>query len=105
MLDDGIWPVHCLSDPIALCRNGYLTLDYCERVVQNYTLSGIPLETFVTDIPYMNHLQIFTLSTDYPLPEFQAFVKRLHAANQRWVSCQQLKLFDLGLPVSFAGAI
>lgn len=81
-----------------------MTLDYCERVVQNYTLSGIPLETFVTDIPYMDNNQIFTLSADYPLPEFQAFVKRLHAANQRWVSlhCSSIKLCYFMFSVSAA---
>lgn len=66
-------------------RYGYLSLDYCERVVENYTLSGIPLETFVTDTPYMDQYQDFTVSSDYPLDKFQAFIKKLHSANQRWV--------------------
>lgn len=73
-----------------------MTLDYCERVVENYTLSGIPLETFVTDTPYLDHQQDFTLSSDYPLSEFQAFVKRLHNADQRWV--RVLLGHDVSLP-------
>ncbi len=77
---------HKSSKCLLTCRYGYLSLDYCERVVENYTLSGIPLETFVTDTPYLDQYQDFTVSSNYPLEQFQAFIQKLHSANQRWVS-------------------
>jgi alpha-glucosidase (family GH31 glycosyl hydrolase) len=66
-------------------RDGYESVQYCQTVVQRYAEAQIPLETFVTDIQYMNASQDFTLSEYYPLPAMQAFVAQLHAAGQRWV--------------------
>ena len=62
-------------------------MQYCEQVVANYKAAQIPLETFVSDIQYMNASQDFTLSSSYDLPDLQAFVWQLHAAGQRWVGC------------------
>ena len=62
-----------------------MTVQYCEQVVANYIQNQIPLETFVTDIQYLNQNQDFTLSDSYPLNEFQTFVARLHNNSQRWV--------------------
>lgn len=67
------------------CRDGYNDIQYCEQVVANYAQNQIPLETFVTDIQYLNQNQDFTLSDLYPLNEFQTFVERLHNNSQRWV--------------------
>ena len=73
------------AETICACRDGYNTIEYCEQVVANYIQNQIPLETFLTDIQYMNQNQDFTLSDSYPLDEFQAFVARLHNNSQRWV--------------------
>ncbi|CAL8465182.1 g4717 [Coccomyxa elongata] len=56
-------------------KYGYLSLDYCERVVENYTLSGIPLETFVTDTPYLDQYQDFTV----PILDPQIHMKQGYA--------------------------
>ena len=71
-------------------RDGYESVQYCQTVVQRYAEAQIPLETFVTDIQYMNGSQDFTLSEYYPLPAMQAFVAQLHAAGQRWVCVPQI---------------
>ncbi len=67
-------------------RDGYNTVQYCEQVVANYIQNQIPLETFLTDIQYMNQNQDFTLSDQYPQSEFATFVANLHNNSQRWVS-------------------
>lgn len=61
-------------------------MQYCEQVVANYIQNQIPLETFLTDIQYMDQNQDLTLSSQYPLGEFSAFVTNLHNNSQRWVS-------------------
>jgi hypothetical protein len=67
-------------------RSGYLTLEYVEDVVLNYTLAEIPLETVVIDTEAWDNREIFELSQGYPLKQFQAFVDRLHRNGQKWVS-------------------
>lgn len=55
------------------------------QVVEKYKDAQIPLETFVTDLQYMDKNQDFTTSDSYPLDQFKAFVQMLHTGNQRWV--------------------
>jgi alpha-glucosidase (family GH31 glycosyl hydrolase) len=70
-----------------MCRVGYLTVEYCNEVVTNYSRAHIPLETFITDGQYTDWYMDFTINTTgYPLKDFRAFVDRLHARGQRWVS-------------------
>ena len=66
-------------------RDGYNSVQYCEQVVANYIQHEIPLETFLTDIQYMNNYQDFTLSNEYSQGAFSGFVNQLHNNGQRWV--------------------
>lgn len=69
-----------------MCRVGYMTVEYCNEVVTNYSHAHIPLETFITDGQYTDGYMDFTLSDGYPLKAFRSFVDKLHAHGQRWVS-------------------
>ena len=75
---------------VLIRRDGYNSVQYCEQVVANYIQNEIPLETFLTDIQYMNNYQDFTLSDEYSQSEFSGFVNQLHNNGQRWVGSTHL---------------
>ena len=60
----------------------------------SYIQNEIPLETFLTDIQYMDNYQDFTLSDQYSEGEFSDFVNQLHTNGQRWVGAMHLLQID-----------
>ena len=75
---------------VLIRRDGYNSVQYCEQVVADYIQNEIPLETFLTDIQYMNDYQDFSLSNEYSQSEFSDFVNQLHKNGQRWVGSTHL---------------
>ncbi|PSC70424.1 alpha-xylosidase 1 [Micractinium conductrix] len=68
------------------CKYGYTSIWEVEAVVANYSAAGLPLEAMWTDIDHLDGWRDFTFDKqNYPLPEFQRFVERLHSNGQRWV--------------------
>ncbi|GAB4817380.1 hypothetical protein N2152v2_004426 [Parachlorella kessleri] len=66
--------------------DGYKTVWEVEEVVANYSAAQIPLETIWTDIDHMDGWRDFTFHPkNFPLPEMQRFVAKLHDQGQKWV--------------------
>ena len=86
-----------------VCRVGYMTVNYADQVVTNYSRAQIPLETFIVDNQYADGYMDFTFSDGYPQQAFRAFVDKLHAKGQRWVRILAPVASDIAsLPVSSA---
>lgn len=84
-----------------MCRVGYMTVEYANQVVTNYSRAHIPLETFIVDNQYADGYMDFTFSEGYPQQAFRAFVDGLHAKGQRWVRIHAP--CDGALPVCLKG--
>ena len=54
-------------------------------MVYNYSQAGIPLETMWTDIDYMDHRLVFTLSDHFPLEKMRELIDHLHADQQHYI--------------------
>ncbi|GAB7353090.1 hypothetical protein MBLNU459_g3633t1 [Dothideomycetes sp. NU459] len=68
------------------CRWGYQNWSVLQDVVDGYANAGIQLETIWNDIDYMDQYRDFTNGElNYPVPEGQAFLAKLHAAGQHYV--------------------
>ncbi|KOS19918.1 putative alpha/beta-glucosidase [Escovopsis weberi] len=68
------------------CRYGYQDAFEVAEVVQNYSISNIPLETMWTDIDYMDRRRVFSLDPErFPLEKMQGLVSHLHAHDQHYV--------------------
>ncbi|KAF2091303.1 glycoside hydrolase family 31 protein [Saccharata proteae CBS 121410] len=68
------------------CRWGYTNWTELQDVVDNFAKFGIPLDNIWTDIDYMDQYRDF--STDphaFPVPEGQAFLKRIHDAGLHYI--------------------
>ncbi|KAF8062769.1 alpha-glucosidase [Scenedesmus sp. PABB004] len=71
-------------------RWGYSNMTVLESVVDNYTATGLPLETVWSDIEYMP-TRFWTMEFDefrYPADGMRHLVDRLHARGQHWVAIQ-----------------
>ena len=53
------------------CRYGYQSSDYYTYVLDQYAQANIPLETFVADSQYMNMSQIWTLGSNFSVPDMK----------------------------------
>jgi alpha-glucosidase len=68
------------------CRWGYATVEEFESVVDRYQQAGIPVETFWSDLDYMDKRRDFTFDPEtYPLEKFQGLLNKLHSNGQHYV--------------------
>jgi alpha-glucosidase (family GH31 glycosyl hydrolase) len=68
------------------CKWGYSSVYQVEEIVANYSKANIPLDTQWMDIDYMQNYRDFTYDVkQFPIPEVQSFVSKLHANGQRFV--------------------
>lgn len=68
------------------CRWGYATVEEFESVVDQYKQAGIPVETFWSDLDYMDQKRDFTFDPEsYPLEKFQGLLNKLHSNGQHYV--------------------
>lgn len=56
------------------CRWGYKDYHDLALIMQNYNSSGIPIDTFWTDIDYLEDFKVFTNSASFPKQEMQALM-------------------------------
>ena len=75
----------CVESWITVCR--YTSIYEVEQVVAGYAAANIPLDTQWVDIDYMQSYRDFTWdSKAFPVQEVAAFVSRLHAGGQHFVT-------------------
>merc|ERR1719502_1412020 len=67
------------------CRWGYDSLDYLKEVTNGYLDAKIPIDTFWSDIDYMDTYKVFTLGDKFPQKEMKAWIDGLHESGHRWV--------------------
>ncbi|PHH71695.1 hypothetical protein CDD82_6371 [Ophiocordyceps australis] len=68
-------------------RHGFRDVYQLAEVVARYEAERIPLEAIWSDTDYMDRHRVFSLDpVRYPLSKMQAFVRHLHARNQRYVA-------------------
>lgn len=68
------------------CRWGYNNWTELQDVVNGYRDAEVPLEAIWTDIDAMQQFRDFTWDGyNFPVPEGQAFVEKLHQNNQYYV--------------------
>lgn len=76
------------------CRWGYQNWSVLQEVIDGYANAGIQLETIWNDIDYMDQYRDFTNGElNYPVPEGQAFLAKLHAAGQVSIHKQHIDSF------------